>query len=56
MLNENNKSEKSSDPSSMEQPLLSTGSTEAGFNWNSDDNEQAKKPRIGNTVVGEEGQ
>ncbi|WP_223596578.1 hypothetical protein [Neobacillus bataviensis] len=56
MLNENNKPENSSDPSGMEQPLLSTGSTEAGFNWNSDDKEQAQKPRIGNTVVGEDGQ
>jgi hypothetical protein len=43
-----------SDISGMEQPLMTTGTTEAGFDWNSAKDKQPKKPMIGNTVVGEE--
>ncbi|MEY2193621.1 hypothetical protein AB7942_12915 [Neobacillus sp. BF23-41] len=50
------KPEINSDPSGIEQPLMTTGTTEPGFDWNSDEGKQPKKPMIGNTVVGEEDQ
>ncbi|MDQ0201096.1 hypothetical protein [Neobacillus ginsengisoli] len=50
------KIENNSDPSGMEQPLMTTGTTEAGFDWNSDKEKRVKKPMIGNTMVGEEDQ
>lgn len=48
------KTENTPNPSGMEQPLMTTGTTEAGFDWNPDEEKQVKKPMIGNTVVGED--
>ncbi|WP_335384673.1 hypothetical protein [Neobacillus drentensis] len=45
------KTENTSIPSGMEQPLMSTGTTEAAFDWNPDEDKPVKKPMIGNTVV-----
>jgi hypothetical protein len=50
----NGNNERTPKSSRIEQPLMSTGTNEAGFDWLSEKNNKTKKPTIGNTVVGEE--
>ncbi|WP_026695217.1 hypothetical protein [Peribacillus kribbensis] len=37
------------------QPLMSTGSTEAGLDWNTDGSKLAAKPKAGEQLMGEDG-
>ncbi|GAA0328875.1 hypothetical protein GCM10008967_19240 [Bacillus carboniphilus] len=38
----------------VRQPLMSTGTTEAGFKKGTEKSKQTTKPKIGNTVVGDD--
>ncbi|MCH6269205.1 hypothetical protein [Neobacillus citreus] len=49
-----NKKNQTSDKSGIEQPLMSTGTTEAGFDWKTDKPDEAAKPKIGNQSIGEQ--
>jgi hypothetical protein len=49
-----NKTENSSEITGMEQPLMSTGTVEEGFDWNTNQEKRHAEPKIGNTTVGEE--
>ncbi|WP_409296757.1 hypothetical protein V1498_02575 [Peribacillus sp. SCS-26] len=37
------------------QPLMTTGSTEAGLDWNTDGSKLAAKPKAGEQLTGDEG-
>lgn len=39
----------------VEQPLMTTGTTEPGFDWGKDDKKSATKPKIGETLIAESG-
>lgn len=47
--------EKTLDITGVEQPLMSTGTTEPGFDWNKGKTKLAAKPKIGETLIGEDG-
>jgi hypothetical protein len=47
------KSEKS--PDLVEQPLMSTGTTEAGFEKDTKKSKLASRPKIGETILGDDG-
>jgi hypothetical protein len=40
-------------PELLKQPLMSTGTTEAGFERNTKKSKSASKPKIGETIVGD---
>lgn len=42
-------------PDLVEQPLMSTGTTEAGFEKDTKKSKLASKPKIGETIVGDDG-
>ena len=42
-------------PDLVEQPLMSTGTTEPGFERNTKNAKLASKPKIGETIIGEDG-
>jgi hypothetical protein len=48
-----NKDQKTS--GSVEQPLMSTATTEAGFDRNTKKAKQAAQPKIGETIMGDDG-
>jgi hypothetical protein len=39
----------------VEQPLMSTGNTEAGFDKDTKKRKLASKPKIGETIIGDDG-
>jgi hypothetical protein len=39
----------------VEQPLMSTATTEAGFDRNTKKEKLAAKPKIGDTIIGDDG-
>lgn len=47
------KTENTSGTNGVEQPLMTTGTTEPGFDWNTGGDKLAAKPKIGETLVGE---
>jgi hypothetical protein len=47
------KNEKALDP--LDQPLMSTGTTEPGFKKDTKKSKLASKPKIGETIVGDDG-
>lgn len=49
-----NKKNQTSDKSGTEQPLMSTGTTEPGFEWETGKHDFEAKPRIGNEPIGEQ--
>ncbi|WP_078412523.1 hypothetical protein [Priestia abyssalis] len=52
--NNRKKTANTSDTTGVEQPLMSTGTTEPGFDWGTNRTELAAKPKIGETLVGED--
>jgi hypothetical protein len=42
-------------PDLVEQPFMSTGTTEAGFEMDTKKSKLASKPKIGKTIVGDDG-
>ena len=46
--------EETSDTTGVAQPLMSTGTTEPGFNWDTGKTKRAAKPKIGETLIGED--
>lgn len=47
------KSEKA--PELVEQPLMSTGTGEPGFQWDAKKPSPESKPKIGGTIIGDDG-
>ncbi len=39
----------------LKQPLMSTGTTEPGFDKNRNDKQKAEAPKIGETLIGDDG-
>ncbi|NHM32522.1 hypothetical protein [Neobacillus terrae] len=45
-----------SESNATDQPIMSTGTSHAGFDWDTDGSKMgAKKPKVGETVMGEKG-
>lgn len=55
----NNPNTPNENPEGVEQPLMSTGTTEPGFNWEKDGyqpkDRPAAQPKIGETLLGDDG-
>ncbi|MFC3885858.1 hypothetical protein ACFOU2_21230 [Bacillus songklensis] len=47
------KTENTSGTNGVEQPLMTTGTTEPGFDWDTGGDKSAAKPKIGETLMGE---
>ncbi|MDQ0246649.1 hypothetical protein J2S09_004253 [Bacillus fengqiuensis] len=52
--NNRKKTVNTSDTAGVEQPLMSTGTTEPGFDWDAGRTKLTAKPKIGETLVGED--
>jgi len=53
MARDNSNSKKSTKADAVNQPLMSTGTTEPSFDWVSNETNSTAKPKIGNTVMEE---
>jgi hypothetical protein len=53
MTNENSKRSDQQENELVEQPLMSTGTTEPGFDWKTNSGDVKAKPKIGETVIGQ---
>lgn len=49
------RTENTIDTVSLKQPLMSTGTTEPGFKGNPEDHKKAAAPKIGETLMGDDG-
>lgn len=52
--NSSKKTVNTSDTTGIEQPLMSTGTTEPGFDWDTGRTKLTAKPKIGEILVGED--
>ncbi|HYK74006.1 MAG TPA: hypothetical protein VEV44_12920 [Pseudoneobacillus sp.] len=55
MSKRTNTSEHNLGKQDVEQPLMSTGTTEPGFEWEKDNKKATSEPKIGETLIEEAG-